>query len=892
MEARSRRIASLAVWALVLTILVPLAGLMGAAPAKALVTDGFDPGYIISDEKFADSGSMTNAQIHEFLQAKGAKCTSNCLKDYRMATSDRDPVAGRCNGYTGRSSENVANIIKNVAVSCGINPQVLLVMLEKEQGLVTATAPSASRYKIAMGYACPDTAPCDTRYYGFYNQVYMAAYQYKVYATSPSSFRYKAGQNNSIQWHPNASCGSSTVYIRNQATASLYNYTPYRPNAAALANPYGIGNSCSSYGNRNFFVKFTDWFGTTTSSLPEGRINSTVVDPGVVRVTGWALDRDSSESIGLHVYVNGSMYKAAEADISRPDVGRAFPGYGDDHGFDLFLRLPAGQTEVCVYGLNVGGGKNNLIACRTVDPIAGSPVGSLTTAQVEPGGVRLAGWALDPDTLDAASLSVTFQGKSVGTIRASSTSEGVVTSYPTHGTNRGFDTVVPVGVGRGDVCLTAVNVGVGKNVSLGCRTLDVFGDNPIGRVDTMYTGPATVQVSGWTIDRNTTGGVNTELLVDGKVVASKVAAASRPDVARVYPGYGEYHGYTVSGVLPAGSHTVCVRFINRGDGTGQTTMGCRSVTAPTGSPTLEIEKVVRTATGYTYTGYAMDPDSTSPVTIRAVTPNGTVLASTTASASRPDRGAAFPLYGADQGFTLTVPLGAKTADFCVTAVNVGAGSNAASCTRFGPDPTARLDAVTAAPGGVDVRGWALDPDTRNAIDVHVYVDGRHTSTLTANGTRADIGRAYPAYGDAHGYSARIQMSAGSHNVCVYALNVGSGTNVLVRCQKVVVSGGLPFGRVDSLVASTGGATVSGWALDYDTANPIDVHVYVDGKMRVASTASGSRPDVARVYPAWGAQRGYSVPLALSSGTHEVCVYGINAGPGKNDRIGCRTITVR
>ena len=53
------------------------------------------------------------------------------------------------------------------------------------------------------------------------------------------------------------------VYIQNQATAGLYNYTPYRPNQAALDAGYGTGDSCSAYGNRNFWLYFTDWFGST-----------------------------------------------------------------------------------------------------------------------------------------------------------------------------------------------------------------------------------------------------------------------------------------------------------------------------------------------------------------------------------------------------------------------------------------------------------------------------------------------------------------------------------------------------------------------------------------------------------------------------------------------------
>jgi hypothetical protein len=37
------------------------------------------------------------------------------------------------------------------------------------------------------------------------------------------------------------------------------------PNAAALANPYRVGDSCSSYGNRNFWNYYNDWFGSPVS---------------------------------------------------------------------------------------------------------------------------------------------------------------------------------------------------------------------------------------------------------------------------------------------------------------------------------------------------------------------------------------------------------------------------------------------------------------------------------------------------------------------------------------------------------------------------------------------------------------------------------------------------
>jgi hypothetical protein len=91
----------------------------------------------------------------------------------------------------------------------------------------------------------------------------MAGWQYNYYRANPGSFGYQAGRNNTILYNPNTACGSSTVYIANQATAGLYIYTPYQPNAAALANIGGLGNSCSSYGNINFWRLFNDWFGST-----------------------------------------------------------------------------------------------------------------------------------------------------------------------------------------------------------------------------------------------------------------------------------------------------------------------------------------------------------------------------------------------------------------------------------------------------------------------------------------------------------------------------------------------------------------------------------------------------------------------------------------------------
>jgi hypothetical protein len=253
--------------------------------AEAAVAADFDAAEIISDSVFYNASAMDEGTVQSFLRAKGPSCQMGytCLKDYAESTSSRAADA-RCSGYYGQPNESAARIIVKVAQACGINPQVLIVLLQKEQGLVTSSSPSASKYRIAAGYGCPDTAACDSTYYGFFNQLYSAARQFQVYAQSSGSFRYRAGMVNYIQWHPNGGCGGSNVSIVNRATAALYNYTPYQPNSAALGNLYGTGDGCSSYGNRNFFTYFTDWFGSTKGS----HLVRTAENPTVYLVTDTA----------------------------------------------------------------------------------------------------------------------------------------------------------------------------------------------------------------------------------------------------------------------------------------------------------------------------------------------------------------------------------------------------------------------------------------------------------------------------------------------------------------------------------------------------------------------------------------------------------------------------
>lgn len=274
-----------------------------SSPASALSGNQFQAGRIIDDAVFYNPNALDASSIQDFLNAKVPECDTNgiksyssgtsraaygtsrgypppyiCLKDYRQDTPERLGESGLCGYLPAQSSRSAAQIIDDVAKACGVSQKVLIVLLQKEQSLITDDWPWQIQYRSATGYGCPDTAPCDAEYYGFFNQVYSAARQFKRYRIDPDLFNYRAGRTNFIHYHPDLGrCSGSMVYIENQATAGLYNYTPYQPNAAALNNLYGTGDSCSAYGNRNFWRMFSDWFGNTTGPEYVWRVESQLV---------------------------------------------------------------------------------------------------------------------------------------------------------------------------------------------------------------------------------------------------------------------------------------------------------------------------------------------------------------------------------------------------------------------------------------------------------------------------------------------------------------------------------------------------------------------------------------------------------------------------------------
>ena len=225
----------------------------------------FNPGNIISDGVMSNANAMSVEEIQRFLTSKNACKDTNIAKaksypglKYHIENGHFVCLSEETFEYNGQK-QTAAQVIYDAAKDFQINPQVLIVLLEKEQGLITDTWPNHIQYRSATGFGCPDTAECDSKYYGFRNQVRNAASMFRS-VLSGGWTNYPVGKNY-VQYHPNPNCGGSVINIENRATSALYRYTPYQPNVGALANYPGT-SYCGAYGNRNFYVTFRQWFGS------------------------------------------------------------------------------------------------------------------------------------------------------------------------------------------------------------------------------------------------------------------------------------------------------------------------------------------------------------------------------------------------------------------------------------------------------------------------------------------------------------------------------------------------------------------------------------------------------------------------------------------------------
>ena len=180
-----------------------------------------------------------------------------------------------------------------------------------------------------------------------------------------------------------------------------------------------------------------------------------------------------------------------------------------------------------------------------------------------------------------------------------------------------------------------------------------------------------------------------------------------------------------------------------------------------GSPVGTLDAVSRGPAGITVSGAATDPDAAGGVTV-SITVDSVEVGTLTSTA------------GTYSG-TLVPRAGHQV---CALAINRNDGDDSILGCRhiaIAVDPIGHVDDVRSVPGGIRVRGWALDPDTTAPLQIRLIVDGSLRQTTTAAAPRPDVAAAYPGYGAMHGFDVLLGGTGRHTTVCALAVNVSPGT---------------------------------------------------------------------------------------------------------------------
>jgi hypothetical protein len=512
-----------------------------------------------------------------------------------------------------------------------------------------------------------------------------------------------------------------------------------------------------------------------------------------------------------------------------------------------------------------------------------SPFGHVDRVAQASTGIAVAGWAIDPDTTASIHVDVYVDGRGTR-LTANHTRSDIGTKYPAYGSAHGFSATIAAGQGSHSVCIYAINVGSGSNTTLLCTTI-TLNFNPFGALDWVRQTTNGFAVAGWAIDPNTTSPIYVDVYFDGhgtRLTANTI----RSDIGTKYPAFGSAHGYLASFDATQGSHTVCAYGINVGLGTGSTKLGCRTILVNF-NPIGRLETVRQTSTGISLTGWAIDPNTTSPINVDIYT-DGNPRVRLTANLTRTDIGAAHPGYGDDHGFAANVTLAEGSHNVCAYGINVGLGTGnpLLNCLAITIDykPKTSLDTATQQTPGVHVTGWSVDPDTTSPVNVVVTANGATLGTLVANGA----GSTHPG----HAFAGTFALDNGTYTICASGVNLLQGSGTPAPSCRTVTLNFNPYGRFDSVTRDSTGhaAKLLGWAIDPDVpTTPLVIVVRIDGVLMPSATANATRTDIATLYPGTGTSHGLAATYAVNDNEHTICLVAINQGHGVSKSLGCRIL---
>ena len=339
---------------------------LAASPAGVLAQQAFDPNNLIADERFADVATLGGAEgIQKFLESKGS-VLANTSADFvarlrepadvnlKSRLPDPRPNLGRL--------RTAAELIYDASTSSGLNSQVVLVTLQKEQTLITGTFSDAALQRAldrALGFGCPDEGGCSDIFLGFYHQLFgnfdsedtryigmpaslMRSFNFEsggvrvgrgpLTDASGNAFgngnRTRTARRGDVivlentQGPPNNAPATQSVTLTNFATTALYRYTPHVYN-----------------GNFNFHKFFTQWFRYANGTLLQTAGGSVyVIDNGLKRqISVFVMTQRGLNPAAVITVSSGELSEFTAGDVMPPSDG-------------TILKNSAGQTYLMENG--------------------------------------------------------------------------------------------------------------------------------------------------------------------------------------------------------------------------------------------------------------------------------------------------------------------------------------------------------------------------------------------------------------------------------------------------------------------------------------------------------------------------------------------------------------
>ncbi|MFN2560178.1 MAG: C40 family peptidase [Jatrophihabitans sp.] len=199
------------------------------------------------------------------------------------------------------------------------------------------------------------------------------------------------------------------------------------------------------------------------------------------------------------------------------------------------------------------------------------------------------------------------------------------------------------------------------------------------------------------------------------------------------------------------------------------------------------------AGGVRFTGWAVDPDArTSDVRISIIQDGRYRTASAVTSVAN---AAVTTTYsaGPTPGFVIVAPLPTGSHTLCVVAETIGAGlQTLLRCvpTPLGTvltpaqvaahNPTGAVAGAAANATMFEIHGWATDPDyVARRVLVVLYIDGNPAATVA---TQTYVAPRPTGAGPYSAFDISVPVAPGMHLGCLWAVNVGIGTNRYLGCR--------------------------------------------------------------------------------------------------------------